>query len=192
MRSPVVVVIFGLIATGKTTLARALGQQRGWPVIHSDVVRKSLAGLPPKTRVLETFGAGIYTPGFSERTYQELRRRARQYLEAGRSVILDGSYKRARERALVQQLAQELGARAAFIYCTCSPEEVQRRLAQRGQNQQAVSDGRAELLAAQQQDFDPLEERCRSDLLILDTGRPLETLVQEAENFLSGFIPCSH
>ena len=39
------VVIFGLMGVGKTTVARALGEARGWPVIHSDAVRKALAAV---------------------------------------------------------------------------------------------------------------------------------------------------
>jgi predicted kinase len=184
MDPPLVLVIFGLIATGKTTLARAMGQNQGWPVIHSDVVRKTLAGLSPTRRVPENFGAGIYTEEFSQRTYQEMLRQARQYLENGQSVILDGSYKRARARLRVRQLAQECGALAAFIYCSCSTAEVQRRLDQRRQNLQAISNGRAELLTAQQQDFDPLDDLKDCLLLHVDTGRPLATVLRELEDFL--------
>ena len=52
------VLIFGLMATGKTTLARALGQALGLPVIETDRVRKTLAGLAPTTRATEAFGQG--------------------------------------------------------------------------------------------------------------------------------------
>ena len=95
--SPVllVVLIFGLMATGKTTLARALGQALSLPVIETDRVRKTLAGLAPTTRAAEAFGQGIYAADFSSRTYAEMRRQAAVHLAAGESVILDGSYKRA-------------------------------------------------------------------------------------------------
>ncbi|MFP3867508.1 MAG: AAA family ATPase [Desulfobacteraceae bacterium] len=179
-----IVVVFGLIATGKTTLAQVLGRNHGWPVIHSDTVRKTLAGLEPTTRVPEDFGAGIYSAEFSRRTYEEMLRQARQQLEAGSPVILDGSFKRAGDRLQVRQLAQELGTKVGFIYCTCAPGEVQRRLAQRRQNVQAVSDGRPEILVAQQQDFDILDDLKGWPLLKLDTGQPFETVVNEAEKFL--------
>jgi aminoglycoside phosphotransferase family enzyme len=39
--------IGGLPGTGKTSLANALHDELGWPVLHSDVVRKELAGLDP-------------------------------------------------------------------------------------------------------------------------------------------------
>lgn len=183
-----VLVIFGLIATGKTTLARALGQSQGWPVIHSDVVRKTLAGLSPTSRVPVNFGAGIYSEEFSRRTYQEMLRQARQYLEAEPAIILDGSYKRARDRLQVLELAKEFGAQVVFIYCTCSSAEVQRRLSQRRHNLQAISNGRVELLTAQQQDFDPLDDLPACLLLHLETGRPLATVLRELEDFLQTLI----
>ncbi len=74
------VVIFGLMGVGKTTVAEALSQARGWPVIHSDAVRKELAGLTPTTRAHFEFGQGIYSEDFSQKTYSEMRRRAREML----------------------------------------------------------------------------------------------------------------
>jgi predicted kinase len=71
------------MGVGKTTVARALGQARGWPVIHSDAVRKALAGLAPTTPARFEFGQGIYNEDFSQRTYTEMRRQAEELLEAG-------------------------------------------------------------------------------------------------------------
>ena len=41
------VVVGGLPGTGKTTLAAAVGDELGWPVLRSDEIRKALAGLGP-------------------------------------------------------------------------------------------------------------------------------------------------
>ncbi|MGA9822826.1 MAG: AAA family ATPase, partial [Desulfobaccales bacterium] len=87
------VVIFGLMGAGKSTLARALGQARGWPVIESDRVRKALAGLAPGDRAETDFGQGIYAEDFSARTYAEMLRLAAAHLAEGSGVILDGSFK---------------------------------------------------------------------------------------------------
>lgn len=178
-----VVVIFGLMGTGKTNRAQALGAARGWPVIHSDQVRKELAGFQPTNRVAVDFGAGIYSEEFSTHTYAQMRRQAQEHLAAGHNVILDASYKRATDRALVRQLAREHGAKAVFVYCTCPLEEVRARLARRLGNAAAISDGRLEIMAQQTEDFDPLapEDQPR---LRLDTSRDPEVVLRELLNFV--------
>ncbi len=180
-------VIFGLMATGKTTLARALGQALGWPVIESDRARKALAGLAPTTRAAEPFGRGIYAADFSARTYEEMRRRAAARLAAGQSVILDGSYKRAGERDLVRQLARQHGAAVVFVLCECPPAEARRRLGLRLTDPQAVSDGRVELFEAQMKDFDPLGPEDRP-LLRLNTHREPAAVLAELQGFVQSYL----
>jgi len=86
-----IVVVFGLMGSGKSSRSRALAASLGWPVIHSDAVRKGLAGLKPTDRVPVAFGAGIYGEDYSARTYAEMLCIAETHLAAGQSVILDGS-----------------------------------------------------------------------------------------------------
>ena len=182
----VLVVIFGFMGVGKSTVAKALGEARGWPVVHSDVVRKLLAGLAPTTPALFEFGKGIYNEDFSRKTYTEMLRRAGDIIDGGASrVILDASYKSVRERQRVRELAREKEARAAFIYCFCDQEVVRERLVQRRADQSAVSDGRLELLDRQVEDFEPVG-KADQPLLRLDTGRELAKILQEVNGFLDG------
>lgn len=180
-----VIVIFGMMGTGKTTLAQALGQELGWPVVHSDAVRKGLAGLTPTTPTPTAFGQGIYDEDFSRRTYEEMRHQAREHLAAGQNVILDGSYKRTAERELVKQLAQENNAAAVFLYCACPQEVVLQRLDIRTQDPQSISDGREEILEAQARDFDPVDLTL-SDYWGVNTNRDLPAVVEKVKYLLGG------
>ncbi len=183
----VLVVIFGLMGVGKTTVAKALGEARGWPVVHSDAVRKTLAGLAPTTPARFEFGQGIYNEDFSQKTYTEMRRRAGELLDGGAAgVILDASFKSAGERALVWGLAREKGCTALFVHCLCQKELVRGRLLKREANASAISDGRVELLDQQVEDFEPLTQ-ADEPLLRLDTGRELGQVVKEVNGFLDGF-----
>jgi len=182
-----VVVIFGLMATGKTTVARALGQALAWPVVKSDRVRKQLAGMKPTTRTPLAFGQGIYAADFSTCTYEEMRHQAAAILSTGVSVILDGSYKRAGEREMVRQLAREHQATALFVYCECPPAEARRRAGIRLSDPQAISDGRVELFAAQVKDFDPLMPEDRP-LLRLNTDREFVVVLEELQGFVQTFL----
>lgn len=182
-----IVVVFGLMGTGKSNRSRALAAALGWPVIHSDMLRKTLAGLMPTDRVPVDFGQGIYNEDFSTRTYDEMLRQAAGHLEAGENVILDGSYKRALERARVRQLAKEHGARVVFVYCECPPEVTRQRLGIRLTDPEAISDGRVELFEAQAHDFDPFMPEDRP-LLRLDTTRPQEVVLEELRSFVESYL----
>ena len=92
---PVVVAVGGLIGSGKSTFAAALGRSRGWPVVSSDATRKYLAGL----EALAPGGLEIYAPESSRGVYREMLRRAETVLSSGRSVILDASFLRRGHRA---------------------------------------------------------------------------------------------
>jgi len=182
------VVIFGLMGVGKTTLARALAEDRNWPVIHSDMVRKDLAGLSPTTPARFEFGQGIYRENFSQQTYAAMRRQARELFNGGAAaVILDASFKSAGEREQVRKLAREMGARAAFVWCSCPPEKVRARLTHRMDNTTAISDGRLELLDLQVEDFEPLIA-ADQPLLRLDTGQELGEVLGQVEGFLDGLL----
>jgi predicted kinase len=182
------VVIFGLMGTGKTTLARALGEALEIEAVHSDAVRKSLAGMAPTDRAPLNFGQGIYRAEFSERTYAEMRRQAAVQLAAGRGVILDGSYKRTQERDQVRELARQHGAQALLVYCECGSAVARERLGIRLSDPLAISDGRVELFEAQAGDFDPLGPEDRP-LLRLNTGRELKVVLAELRSFVQSYWP---
>ncbi|MGQ9689516.1 MAG: AAA family ATPase [Desulfobaccales bacterium] len=185
----VLVVIFGLMGVGKTTVAKALSQVRGWPVIHSDAVRKALAGLAPTTPAHFGFGEGIYREEFSKKTYAEMRRRAAALLDEGApAVILDASFKSAAERQQVRELGQEKGARVVLVECVCPLEVVRERLRRREDNAAAISDGRLELLPLQAEDFEPATP-ADEPRLQLDTSRNLKEVLQELDGFLQDFLP---
>jgi len=182
---PHLIVIFGLIASGKTTLAQALGQSQDWPVVHSDMVRKNLLGIPATQRIEVPFGHGIYAPDISGRTYQEMFRQARAHLESGSSVILEGSFMRSVDRQQARELAAFCQEEVFFILCSCPTEETLRRLAKRATDSQAISNGRQEILMAQQRVFEPITDLQEVPVLILDTNRSLNAILEEALSFIN-------
>jgi predicted kinase len=181
-----IVVVFGLMGSGKSNRSRALAASLNWPVIHSDAVRKRLSGLKPTDRVAVGFGEGIYGEDFSVRTYDEMLRQAEAHLAAGRSLILDGSYKRVAERARVRRLARDHDARVVFVYCECPPELARERLGIRLTDPEAISDGRVELFEDQARDFDPFTPEDRP-LLRLDTTRDPAVVLEELQSFVKCF-----
>jgi uncharacterized protein len=72
-----------------------------------------------------------------------------------------------------------------LVFCYCSQEVVRERLLKRAGDSSAISDGRLELLDLQMADFEPLTE-ADQPFVKIDTGRDLEKVLQEVNEFLDG------
>ena len=112
-------------ASGKSTLAEAIGETLGWVVLRSDVVRKELAGLAPDTRADAPLDQGLYAPSVSDRTYTTLVDRARSLLALGESVVLDGSWSQPRWRTMAAGLAASTSSELRAFRCD-APADLRR------------------------------------------------------------------
>jgi uncharacterized protein len=177
MKTPVLYVFFGLIATGKSTLAMAWARHEKLSYFNSDTVRKELAGLNPRDSQRNSIDSGIYTKDFSRKTYHALKGKAEKLLLQGESVILDASYQYAGDRQNLRILAKNLNCRVCFILCQCSESEMKRRMKEREQDPAAVSDGRWEIYLKQKDRFEPPDELTASELIIINTQAPLAELL---------------
>ncbi len=145
---PLVVLVTGPPASGKTTLAHALAGRLGLVHLSSDLIRKELAGRHPTDHRREPFGQGLYAGAMTRRTYAWLLRRAARWLDHGRAVVLDATYGQATVRAAVRRMAARHGARLIVIHCRVSEGTSRARLAARERDAQVVSDARLELWPA--------------------------------------------
>ncbi|HIJ79035.1 MAG: AAA family ATPase [Desulfobulbaceae bacterium] len=177
MQRPEFFVFFGLIATGKSTVAQAWADQRGLTYYNSDVVRKELAGLAPSASRQEAVGQGIYSSDFSRKTYTALLERAESDLTAGRGVVLDASYQGKEERQRVRDLAARLGVNLCFVLCSCPELEMKRRMEQRALDPNAVSDGRWEIYLKQKERFEVPDELSGAEFIELSTDLPVNDLL---------------
>ena len=166
------IITCGFTATGKSSLARRLGELAGIDVVTSDVVRKGLAGLAPSEHRFEPFRAGIYSPEFTVRTYEALLAEGRERLREGRSVILDASFLRREQRRAAIRLAGEEGAQFACLTLRASDDAVRRRLARRLREGGDPSDARWEIYAAQKRRFQRPSEVPPGRLIAVDAEQP--------------------
>ncbi|HLC18701.1 MAG TPA: AAA family ATPase [Thermodesulfobacteriota bacterium] len=131
---PRLIIMRGLSGTGKSALAGALSKHTWAVVLSSDLVRKELAGIPPTEHRFEPFGKGIYSKEFTERTYNELIRRGVEYLEAGRTCILDATFSKERFVREAVKKARSAGVGEGNIHmieCTAPEGLVKKRFRER-------------------------------------------------------------
>lgn len=179
MDKPLIYIFFGLIASGKSTLAELFAAEHGLPYYNTDRVRKELAGIAATDRRADSMGQGIYTSEFTEKTYQAMLERAEQDIRQGAAgVVLDGSYSRRHDRRNIIELADRTGTEIRFILCSCSNEEIGRRLDLRTKDPKAVSDGRWEIYVRQKDAFEPPDELTAVQLICLETGEEPQQLLQ--------------
>jgi aminoglycoside phosphotransferase family enzyme/predicted kinase len=169
---PLLIVMVGLVGSGKTTLANVLAQRLGSVHISSDVTRKRLAGIPENEPRYDEPASGIYSPEFNRKTYDAMFKQGEEVIKDGDSVILDAAFLRQSERERACTMAQELGADYLVVECRLSPELTQKRLLKR-LGEVSASDGRWEIYLKQTGWFEPVTGLPPEHYLLIDTSQPL-------------------
>jgi uncharacterized protein len=178
-RRPLLLVVCGLSATGKSTLARELARISGAATLSSDVVRKRLAGLAPT----EHGRPEHYTTAFNRRTYAELGLLTDRELGRTGAAIVDATFRdRADRDAFMAPLGWTLGEETRFIECVAPPAIREQRAAARARAASDPSDATPAVVAAQQ--FDPVSTAGGERHLVLRADRPVAFLADEVEAWL--------
>ncbi|AQA05127.1 hypothetical protein BVC93_25050 [Mycobacterium sp. MS1601] len=169
------VLIGGGPGTGKSTLASALRDVLGAQVISTDLVRRELQHRGRITGEVGDVDRGLYDPANVSAVYAEVLERAGQALGLGRSVILDGTWRDARQRRRAFDLAQRASAALVQLCCTTNLSEAQSRLTARG-----PTDSDATARVAEQITNQPWP-----GAHVVDTGRPVAESVTHAQSICS-------
>jgi aminoglycoside phosphotransferase family enzyme/predicted kinase len=177
---PLVLVVMGGIASGKSNLAQALGAELGWEVFASDRLRKAAAGLPLYERSRVSARPQLYSRAMTSQVYQRLLEAATAQVEQGGSVILDATYSLRSQR---EKLAKQFGSRGVawcFLEAHASKAAVKQRLRAREASSGEVSDARLEDFAPLTQRYQPPTELPRGHCFRISTTGPLEQSVAKA------------
>ena len=139
---PRLVVVGGLIGTGKSTLARSLTQALSAVWLRTDEIR--LREFARRWRSRQGFGAGLYAPHVSELVYQRLIQRAEALVRQGRSVVCDGTFSKTAGRAALRDVARRHGASFHFFECVVPRAVALRRVARRAAAKTDLSEAKPE------------------------------------------------
>lgn len=179
-RAPLLLVICGVTASGKSTVAHELSVCSGLTLLASDHVRKQRAGLPPDERA----GAEHYRPDASRETYRELGERARGELSRTGGAIVDATFRRREDRdAFAAAIGQSTSA-ALFVECRAPRDTLRQRARDRESDPARVSDATADLVDRQLDDWDSLDEIDPALHATVRADRDPSDIVDEIEAFL--------
>jgi predicted kinase len=180
-RRPLLIVMVGLVGSGKTTLANSLAQRLGSNHISSDVTRKRLSGIPETEHCYDEPASGIYSPEFNRRTYDAILSQAAEVLKDRGSAILDAAFLRQSERERACTMARELAANCLIVECRITPELTQKRLLQR-LGEVSASDGRWGIYQRQTGWFEPVSGLPPELYILIDTSLPLAQNIRHVLN----------
>jgi predicted kinase len=166
------VLVGGLPATGKSTVAAAIADRLDLTVLSSDRVRKELAGIPAEQSAPQAYGKGIYSADWTRRTYDELMARASALLSVGESVVIDATWTDREMRYAASEAARRCSADLIPLYCEASREVTEYRLSTRATGPSDAGPAVSEIMATT---ADPWPEA-----IILETGGTLESTIAPA------------
>jgi predicted kinase len=167
------ILVGGGPGTGKTTLARALGETLTTQVISSDDVRRELQAEGDIDGAAGVLDAGLYSPDKVDAVYATMLLRARLLLAGGRSAILDGTWRDPQHRALARDVARQECCPTVELACTLPLADAMTRIANRPRS---ASDATPELASAMTLDQHDWREARR-----IDTSQPLGDSLAEAQ-----------
>ncbi len=177
---PLVLVVMGRIASGKSTLARALGAELGWAVYSSDRLRKEMAGFPLYERSGAAARRRLYSASMTKETYDRLLSAAEAEVRQGHGVILDATFARREHRELVAERCGRHGIHWRVLEAQASNAAVKRRLATRETTSEEVSDARREDFAMLTGLYEPPVEFTTGQLAKVRTSVPPARTVTQA------------
>jgi predicted kinase len=179
-RGPLVLVVCGPPATGKTTLARAVSELSGMTHVSSDVVRKARLGLHSTERAPES----AYTHEASLQTYRAIGEHTAAALAMGRGAVIDATMGDAKARAALRDGIGRAAGRLWYVECRAPAAEVERRARARETEPMRESDATAALAARLGAQWEPLDEVPADHHLVLRTDRRVAEMVLDLTTWL--------
>jgi aminoglycoside phosphotransferase family enzyme/predicted kinase len=177
MACPVIWVVCGMIATGKSTVAKKLAAMFSIPLIRSDEVRKRLFDDLLETSEEKEFEQGMYAPEATSLVYGRMLLSAQTALDNGRSVILDATCRKLKERRDLLQLSKDASANIIFIECRCPDQEIKNRLKKR-ERHPSVSDAGLAHFEDIKNDMDPFDDIPEDMHMPVKTDQPLDRIIE--------------
>lgn len=183
--SPRLIATGGMIASGKSTVADAIGTRLAAPVVSSDRMRKHLLGKTATESMQSDAWAGAYSKQSTERVYAELLRLAAVVIDSGRPVVVDASFRTRTMRRAVREVARLRGVPFSFVECVAPRDVCLARLRERERAGAHESDARSDLFDQFATSYEPVIELPEAEYERFDTSRPLPENQERIEDLFA-------
>ncbi|KAF0683540.1 Aste57867_24397 [Aphanomyces stellatus] len=187
---PCLVLVTGLPATGKSTVARGLvDADERWVWVRSDVVRKELAGVKATERTPEEAMGDVYSTAFTQKTYMECWAQTQEALQRGRRVLVDATFREHAFRRLFLEGTKKEGAVAGVVVCECNREIIKGRMAKRATETEQISDATWDVYEKVEKSWtsfdggNGLYATTPDDVFHVNTDKPLDVALQRVHGF---------
>jgi hypothetical protein len=148
---PATLLVMGLPASGKSTLASHLALGLRASVFSSDLVRKSMLGIPPTERA----GPAAYAPDATDATYRELSRHVES---ATGNAIVDASQRACAHRAPLVAAAAHRSDAWLLVEVEADRATIEARMGRRARDRSGVSDADLAVHDRLRNEFQPPDE----------------------------------
>ena len=174
---PFVLAVIGRVGTGKTAVAKQLGNELDLPVFSSDEIRKTLAGIPLTERTAAERRDDVYSEQMTEQTYKELLVKGLTALKTHGGVVLDATFSSQANRELLRQECAKAEVYLQVIELDANTGKIERRLRARDQSVSEISDARLEDFEKLNSAYEPPSELVPG-LIRISTGNAVSDAVK--------------
>ena len=173
------IAVGGLVASGKSSVARATARALDAQHFEADAVRDEILHIESGQAAHEAAWPDNLAPGVSDRIYREMLDRARRSLLAGGSSVVDGCFARRSQRDAARAIAHGCDSRFLFVECCTSRAVLERRLRARSLEVGVRQTAWLALLDRIESRWEPVTELAADEYLPVDSARPLASIVDD-------------
>lgn len=173
---PILVAVGGLVASGKSTIARRIAERMGAPRVEADRARAFLV----RGDEVRTLASDL-----EDLVYHEMVRRAQLVLGSGRPVVLDACFPRNSQRMLARALARAHDWPFLFVECRVDEATTRARLAAR--DAEGPHRGWRVMYDRLARRWEPVSGLAIEEHLLLDCARPVEA----SDEVLARHVPAA-
>jgi aminoglycoside phosphotransferase family enzyme/predicted kinase len=171
-KRPAIVIMHGVAASGKSSLAQRLVSALPAVRIRSDLERKRLEGVAPLARRIFGVGEGAYGAASTRATYGRLLELADSALDGNCSVVIDATFLDAAYRAMFRNLALDRHFPFLIVSCASDAVTLASRLRTRALNALDPSEATQAVLDEQLRTLQPLTADELQHSISVDTSSP--------------------